>query len=357
MNHDDRLSVKAMYRTTTLLQLAALLLFQLMHPVSAADGEGGGKRPVVVRVKHPGAVDAFVPSPSIIRQMVRKGLGNLTGVDDPKVAWKALIKEDDVVGIKVFSRPGATSGTRLPVVAAVIEELLEAGVPSSRIIIWDKRLTDLQLAGFLELKERYGVDVVGSADQGYDEEYSYETSLIGSLVWGDLEFGRKGDGIGKRSYVSKLLTDRITRIISIVPMLNHPQASVTGHLYSLAMGSVDNTFRFQTSTEHLNVAVPEIFAMPELYDRVSLVIEDALICQYEGEKLSLLHYSNVLNELWFSFDPVALDTTAISVMNEQRRKAEAPIPSVNRMLYDNAALMKLGVAEESGKEIRRVELD
>lgn len=299
---------------------------------------------VVVRVRDAKAVKAFVPEPQQIRQMVSKGVRTLTNVDDASVAWRALVKKDDVIGIKVFSRPGATSGTRIPVVAAVIEELLDIGIPETNIVVWDKRLADLQLAGFMELKNRYGVDVVGSAEKGYDPGKSYETSLIGNLVWGDLEFGKKGELVGKRSFLSKLLTERITRIISITPLLNHNQASVTGHLYSLAFGSVDNTLRFQTSTEHMNVAVPEIFAMPEIYDRLALVIQDGLICQYEGEKKSLLHYSNIMSELWFSFDPVALDATSIRVMNDQRRKAEAPLPVINSRLYDNAALMKLGMA-------------
>jgi len=54
-------------------------------------------------------------------------------------------------------------------------------------------------------------------------------------------------------------------------------------------------------------AVPEIYALPVLSDRVALNIVDALICQYQGEERSLLHYTAALNQLRFSRDPVALE--------------------------------------------------
>ena len=72
------------------------------------------------------------------------------------------------------------------------------------------------------------------------------------------------------------------------------------------------------------MAVPEIYALPALGDRVALNITDALIGQYEGGARGLLHYSSVLNQLWFSRDPVALDTLAIKELDRERRALDAP---------------------------------
>ena len=63
--------------------------------------------------------------------------------------------------------------------------------------------------------------------------------------------------------------------------------------------------------DRLAVAVPEIYALPALGDRVVLNITDALIGQYAGGDKGLLQYSEVPNQLWFSRDPVALDTLAV----------------------------------------------
>ena len=147
-------------------------------------------------------------------------------------------------------------------------------------------------------------------DTGYDPTNFYlpDTPVIGNLVYGDLEFGKKGDGVGRKSFVSKLVSRQITKIISIAPLLNQNEIGVCGQLYSLALGGVDNTFRFEGDGGRLAVAVPEIYALPALGDRVALNITDALIAQYEGGARGLLQYSSVLDQLWFSRDPVALDT-------------------------------------------------
>jgi hypothetical protein len=120
------------------------------------------------------------------------------------------------------------------------------------------------------------------------------------------------------------------------------------------MGSVDNTVRFEKEAEYLAQAVPEIYALTNLSDHVALNITDALICQYEGEERGLLHYSAVLNELRFSRDPVALDLLSLKALDAQRRAANAPKVKPNPDLYDNAALLWLGVANTNQIDIERL---
>jgi hypothetical protein len=213
----------------------------------------------------------------------------------------------------------------------------------------------------MDLAARYGIRVEGSANAGYDEAtaYSPERPILGQLVWGDVEFGRKGDGVGRRSFVSRLLTQDITKIISIAPLLNHNTAGVHGHLYSLAMSSVDNFIRFENDLARLSTAVPEIYALPWLSDRVVLNITDALICQYEGEQRGLLHYSAALNELRFSKDPVALDVLSLRELERTRLASNIPIPRYHSLtnqleLLQNAALLELGVSDEGKIKVERV---
>src|SRR5207249_4900275 len=191
----------------------------------------------------------------------------------------------------------------------------------------------------------YHIRVVGSAQAGYDEKAFYDKPLLGNLVWGDLEFGKKEPGVGRKSFVSKLVSQEITKIINVSPMLNHNFAGISGHLYGLAMGSVDNIARFEADAGRLARAVPEIYALPSLSDRVVLNVVDALICQYEGGERGLLHYSTMLNELRFSRDPVALDVLSIQELERQRQAAGAPAIKPNLELYNNAALLELGVSD------------
>ena len=310
----------------------------------------------VVIVEDQRATVAFNTQGPVIEKMVEAGLTRLTGKTGATEAWRKLVTPADRVGIKVFSTPGQYSGTRPAVVAAVIKGLIAAGVPATNIVIWDRHLVELRLAGFFELGERLGVRVAASTDAGYDPGKAYDTALIGRLVYGDLEFGKKGPGVGRKSFVSKLVTLEMTKIISVTPMLNHNATGVSGHLFGLALGSVDNVLRFEADEERLFTAIPEIFALPLLGDRVVLNITDALVCQYEGGERGLLHYSATLNELRFSTDPVALDVLSVRELERQRHPQRPEAIEKFMELYRNAALVEIGIGDPRRVKVERVSL-
>jgi hypothetical protein len=336
--------------------LAAMLCWSLPARAQLSNALAGpsSARAQVYVVEDSSATDAFQARPAQIQSMLTRGITALAGNTNVAEAWRAFVTTQDVIGIKVFSEPGPNSGTRQAVVAGVIQGLLAAGIPTNSIIVWDKRLVDLRLAGFTKLSERFGIRLAGSADAGYDEDAFYQNSVMGTLVWGDFEFGRKGEGIGRKSFISKLVSQEITKIINITPLMNHNQAGVAGTLYSLALGSVENTKRFENDANRLASAVPEIYALPLLYDRVVLNIVDALTCQYEGEERSLLHYSTPLNQLRFSRDAVALDVLSIQELERQRQLAKAPRLIPNLELYSNAELLELGTSDP--KKIQVIEV-
>ncbi len=298
----------------------------------------------VISVENSGAISNFQANAEIVQAMVNCGLTNLTGKPTVNAAWRSLVSTQDVVGIKVFSEPGMLTGTRPAVVTAVVLGLFDAGIPPQNIIIWDKYEKNLRAAGYFKLAAQLGVRAAGGAETGYDPTNFYrpDTAVIGNLVWGDFEFGQTNAGIGRNSFVSKLVSQQMTKIISIAPLLNQEDVGVCGHLYSLALGSVDNTRRFEGDGYRLATAMPEIYALPILGDRVVLNITDALIGQYEGGSRSLLHYSSVLNQLWFSRDPVALDMWSIKELARERRAAGALPLNPNLDLYANANLLQLG---------------
>jgi hypothetical protein len=339
--------------------MAAGALGLACRQVQAADlslRQAGGAPARVLIVENPDATSRYQPDDASVQAMVDRGMTNFT--DEPTVvaAWRSLVSTQDIVGIKVYSTAGPINGTRPAVVAAVVHGLLDAGLRPEQVIIWDRNTGDLRAAGFFKLAARLGVRAVGSAEAGYDPTNFYlpDTPIIGQLVWGDFEFGKKGPDVGKRSFVSKLVTRNITKIISIAPLLNQDSAGVCGHLYGLAMGSVDNTLRFQGDPGRLAVAVPEIYALPVLGDRVIFNITDALIGQYAGGSKGLLQYSTVLNQLWFSRDPVALDTLAIRELDRERQIFGAPGFTPNPDLYANAALLQLGVNDPARIQVEKI---
>jgi hypothetical protein len=313
----------------------------------------------VIVVQDDRAMEAFKPRAEIVRGLVQRGITNFAGTTDIGAAWRTVVSTQDIVGVKVFAAPGPQIGTRPAVVAGVVEGLLAARIPPHHIIIWDRQISDLRRGGFTELAQQYGVRLAGALAAGWDEQTFYEFALLGQPVFGDLEFQKKGDGVGRRSFVSKLLTKEITKIINIPPLLNHNSIGVCGNLYSLALGSVDNTIRFEGDAASLAQAVPEIYALPPLGDHVALNIVDALICQYEGEQFGRLHNSVELNQLRFSTDPVALDILSVQEINEQRRRAFTILATrTNRLdLYQNAELLELGASDSRKIDLERAKPD
>jgi hypothetical protein len=301
----------------------------------------------VVIVHDPAATATYIPQQGPIETMIERGLTQLWETPNSRAGWQSLIDSTDVVGIRIHSSTGKTSGTRPTVVSALVRSLIKSGHPAKQIIVWDRQLSSLRAAGYLSLKSSLGIQVLGARDLGYDGDTFYESSIIGTMIWGDHEFGEKGEGRGKKSFVSQLLTHQITKIINVTPLLNHNRAGVYGNLVGLAMASVDNTIRFQGDPDRLDIAIPEINALAEIGDRVILNVVDALIAQYQGQTQARLQDSAVLNELRFSRDPVALDVLSIAELERQRELKEIDLAPSQSSLYENATLLEIGVSDPS----------
>ncbi len=308
---------------------------------------GPKPRARVLIVEDARATRAYKPDAGRVRGLVDRAITNFTSQATVSAAWQSLVSTQDVVGIKVLTAPGPGIGTRLSVVDGIVQGLLAARIPPRHIIIWDRHLSDLRHCGFTALAERLGVRAAGAADAGWDENTFYESALLGQPVHGDFEFNKKGDSVGRKSFVSTLVTRELTKIINVTPLLNHNSAGVSGNLFGLALGSVDNILRFESDPARMAQAIPEIYALPVMGDRVVLNIVDALICQYEGEQIGRLHYSTALNQLRLSTDPVALDVLSIEELNAQREaKSVFARSGTNALqLYRNASLLEIGVSD------------
>ena len=311
----------------------------------------------VVVVRGENLLEAFLPDEARVANAFNRGLLRFTRATTVSNAWLGLVATNDVVGIKGFSTPGPVAGTRPAVVGAIVHGLLAAGVPAGRIVIWDRHAEDLRNAGYYELGQSLGVRVAGAAEAGYDTNTFYlpDSPVVGQLVWGDSEFGltNKELTLGKKSFVSNLVSRQMTKIISVAPLMNETAAGVCGHFFSLALGSVDNTRRFEGNPDRLAVALPEIAALPAIGDRVALYVTDALLLQFEGGPEGYLQFSTVRNELWFSRDPVALDTMALKELMLERRLLNSPRMPSNFAIYTNAVLLQLGIDDPARIQIEK----
>ncbi|NCC84825.1 MAG: DUF362 domain-containing protein [Clostridia bacterium] len=345
-------------------------------------------RSSVVVVRDREATETFRAQKEELGRMMRKGIAELMQSPDAAAGILKLVKPEDVVGIKVYALKDGPGGTRPEVVRALIELLGEAGVAAEHIVIWDRSWEALNGAGFVKLARETGVQIQATAEAGFDESVFYSSFFPSSLIYGDVEFSKDFGKVlepkpqkkpvipplgvepkrseeeqpGRRSFVSKLLTQKMTRLILVTPLTHHNSLGAAGHIYSLASGCTDNFLRFEADAYRLAEAAAEIYAMEAVGDRVALCITDALFCQYRGQSSSFLHYSLEVNELWFSKDPAALDALAFGKMMDIRRDramaAGSPtdIAWAGKSLLENAVLLELGNASEARINIRRFDL-
>ncbi|MCX6909925.1 MAG: DUF362 domain-containing protein [Verrucomicrobia bacterium] len=315
-----------------------------------ARGAEASRRSRVVIVHDPRSVEFYSPQTERVARMIERGVVALTQAADADAAWRQFVKPGDVVGIKVNSAPGPAMGTRHEIVSAVVDALRRVGVPARNIIIWDRSDENLVAAGW-ELRESgEGPLCFGTLpNAGWDSRVYYRVPHVGTIIWGDLEFGERE--LSERSHYSRIVTERVTKLINIPVLMDNRHVGLSGCLYNIAMGSVDNNRRFQTESLHYDAGIAEICSRPPLSEKLALNIFDALVAQYAGGPKFQPQATWTPGELWLSHDPVALDALALAAIEKRRKEANMPTLRDRGRHVRFAAEMGVGVDERSKMDI------
>ncbi len=312
------------------------------------------RRSRVVIARDPRSVDFYEAQTNRVTRMVERGILALTQAPDATTAWREFVQPNDVVGIKINSLPGPSMGTRREVVIAVVEGLKRAGVPARNIIIWDRSEDSLVAAGWDLHDGGEGPMCIATLPNiGWDSHTYYQVPHVGTVIWGDLEF-RERD-ISERSYYSRIVTERISKLINIPVLMDNRHVGVTGCLYNVAMGSVDNNRRFQTESLHYDAGIAEICGRPPINRKLVLNILDGLVAQYAGGPVFQPQACWTPGEIYLSRDPVALDALALAAI-EKRRK-EAGIPSLRERAHHIHYAAEMGVGVDDPARMDIIELN
>jgi len=257
-----------------------------------------------------------------------------------------MVAPGDHVGIKIDAAGGRDFSTHVPIVAAVLRGLEEAGVPMSQVVIWDR--ADPGEAGFHQVPGGPGVRSI-EPFTGYDPRSVVTLPSVGRLIWGDAAFQVRGpdplrqfapEQFSAQSHWSRLICG-LNKIINIPVMSASEDCGVAGCIYNVTVPNVDNWRRFLNSPEE--GALAELYADPHAGPKVVLNIMDGLIAQYGGGPDWEPHYSWSHATLYAGRDPVAIDATALRLFERWRREAKLP-PLTERAQYlRTAAAMGLGI--------------
>src|SRR5688572_15113797 len=111
---------------------SSMLAAAAAHSLAAAPGKLGLPGPYpgrVVAVQSDGSIVSGKYQPEAIKQMMHKGMTELTGAPSWQDAWKVFVQPGDVVGIKMSPVGGRKLCSDASVLHQIIDGITQAGVP------------------------------------------------------------------------------------------------------------------------------------------------------------------------------------------------------------------------------------
>lgn len=301
---------------------------------------------------------------AVVQRMMNSLIMQLTEKPTVAAAWRSLVDSKDHVGIKVAASGGPVSGTNPELVDAIVSGLTEAGVPPSNIIVWDRNLQDLIAAGYRKDGSRYQLRWVDPVT-GYDPKAQVSAPVLGKLIWGDSGFGGKsgshytdvlgvGDQLSSKSCYSNVLSKEVTKIINVPSLSDSFLTGVNGALANMVLPNLDNWRRFTKPPAFGDPYLAEIYADGMIKDKVVLTIMDGLVLQYAGGPFANPGFILDNFTIYASKDPVAIDSTAVWLLDEARAPSKLPSIAPLTTWLESAHAVGLGNQKEDQIELIRV---
>lgn len=271
----------------------------------------------------------------LVRQMLDALVCGTTHQPDVKKSWQSLLKvgkEGDRVGIKIATQAGVLGGTHSQLVEALVTELMEAGVERNHIFIADRRRQDLEKTGFMKHPGfqlrwmEYG--------NGYDAQKTFTHPLIGQLVYGDFAFKEKPSSFqeslvrqeqySNESHYASFVTQQVDKVINVPSLCDSWYTGINGALVNMSLSVIDNWRRFVRAPYFGSPYVADIYQTELIRPKVIMNIMDGLMLQYAGGPQPNPSHVTRYGMLLASRDPVALDATALLLINQKRKLVNLP---------------------------------
>jgi uncharacterized protein (DUF362 family) len=325
----------------------------------------------VIAVEHPGCITSGVYQAEPVRKMMEKGMTALTGAPAWTDAWRTFFEKGDVVGIKVCPVGGAKLCSDATVLHAVLDGLKEAGVPAGDVIVFNRYRQETLDAGIDKWVPK-GVRMAFASEaynntqldmQGYDPDHFMEMALI-----------KPGENLNdphyRRSYVCRVVTRQINKLINLPVLKHHQSAGVTIALKNMSHGMVNNVNRSHlTPTNNAcGIFIPSVVSLPIIREKAVLHICDAVKASYHGGPGARPQYVWEHKTMYFATDPVALDTTGLKAIDAQRAQVGMASVALSKPDRDShyfncqvehieiAGSLGLGVFDDKKIDVRRFTL-
>ena len=238
--------------------------------------------------------------------LLDRALTSYFGRQNPMEAWKLIgfpaVVKNKVVGIKVNGLGGKGISTHAVLVYAICERLQQAGVIAGNIVVWDRNARDLGACGLkINATDRSKVRCFGSDVAGFEKQQD---------SWGVAHV-----------HLSKILTQECAIIINVPILKDHELAGMTFAMKNM-YGVVDRPDTLHAN--NCNPGVADLNCIPLIRQNVCITIGDALSSVYEGGPGFRPEHLWYPNALIVGEDRVAVDHTALQILNRKRVQMGLP---------------------------------
>jgi uncharacterized protein (DUF362 family) len=242
-----------------------------------------------------------------VLDLLDRAMTSYFGRQKPMEAWKLIgfpnVVKNRVVGLKVNGLGGRGISTHAVLVHAICERLQQAGVTAGNIVIWDRDARSLEACGLKVNTDRSKVRCYGNDVGGYEDEQE---------SWGVA-----------RIRLAKILTRECATVINVPILKDHEMAGVTFAMKNM-YGVVDRPDSLHGN--NCNPAVADLNCIPQVREKISITIGDALSSVYEGGPGFHPEHLWYPSALIVGEDRVAVDHTAHEMLN--RKRVEVGLPTL-----------------------------
>lgn len=279
----------------------------------------GTARSRVVWVESGHVVSGSIVHATLLREMLSAALSALTHTSSAAEAWRTVLRPDDVIGIKFNRVAQAAIGTTPYVADAIVTSLVDAGWHPDQIVC-----IEAPPAPRLAYMTRIPV-------AGWDRQAT--------------DFGSGSDQLSA-------VLSQVTALIDVPFVKTHNIAGITCALKNLSHGLVKHPARYHNGG--CSPYIADIVATDAIRSKLRLCVVDALRVAFKDEPAVTEAAIYPEGTIMAAYDPVAVDSVALGLLNRIRRTAQLPpiARSPEQLAFLAAAHRRgLGIALSHGIEV------
>lgn len=268
---------------------------------------------------HPGRVISapMEESQASVKNALAAAMKALTKQKSAEAAWSSMFEPADIVGIKVNCSGAPKIMSHPLVVGEIVRNLVASGVKPQNIFIFER-------FGNQVVDAAYSTVLPDGVQQHTPEPGNRGPRLkyYDPLVYVDVDFFGEEE---TRSFMTKLVSRRLTKIINVPNMKDHGASGVTGCLKNIAYGCFSNVARSHRSEKTNTLSlIGTLFSTEPLRSKTVLHVMDGIKGVWHGGPfVQDDRYLFYPKRLLLGTDPISIDRLLIDIIDNKRREEGA----------------------------------